>query len=101
MCHNEELDRKFAYKPQKRFFWKKTTATVSVAVTKKSCMEAPVYSPAAATAPSSLSMCQDSTVGQKVVISADAAFAAGATGAGTRSHLQQRQDVMDGSKHVL
>lgn len=72
MCHNEAIDHEFAYLPTQRFFWKKTTAQVPVAV--GGCAAAQ-YSPAGAAVPGALSLCRERSLGQQVRIADGGVFA--------------------------
>jgi len=87
MCHNQELDSTFAYKPEQRFFWKKSYVQMDVAVA-TDCADPQGYSPSGSTAPDAgteaLSLCQADTLGQRVVLTEGGVFAPGsfnATGA--------------------
>ena len=73
MCHNQALDRKFAYKPTARFFWKRSVQKVVMAQVKTGCAKT-VYSPAGGDAPSTQSMCRDNTLGKSIAVSDGAPF---------------------------
>ena len=75
MCHNAKLDRDFAYRPQERYFWKKTVElrNVRAAAGSRSCPGV-VYSPEGADTPSTLELCRADSVGHKVVVGTDLPF---------------------------
>jgi len=81
MCHNEELDKKFAYKAQKRYFWKREVKTVMVDEG-KDCNPGAIYSPSGAAAPTKLSLCRDYSLGNTIVAADGVAFRPGSSAMG-------------------
>ena len=83
MCHNEELDQQFAYKPNNRFFWKRTVENRMVDVG-SSCGAGQKYSPLGADTPSrELTLCRDYSLGNTVVAADGGAFVPGAQAQGS------------------
>jgi hypothetical protein len=89
MCHNAKLDRDFAYRPQERYFWKKTVElrNVRAAMGSGSCPGV-VYSPQGAEVPSTPELCRADSIGRQIVVSDGLPFeAVPTTGFGQASSI--------------